>query len=214
MVALNLVAVLCRYWVERDANLSRIIDDLRASTVPPDEIVVWDQSGGVPLRLDATVIYSRVNFGTRARYVAALLRPAPWYLFVDDDVTVEPTTIERLMAHGRPGRVVTARGCVGDDPHSGRVTEGASHCDWLIGHLHLAHWRALARLFAAEERYRVGYDGELRCTDMLLGRVNDCVVDATVPVVDLPDGLVGLDKRADYTDLRTTARARLLEVGL
>lgn len=213
----ELTAVVLRYWTRRDANIRKIIDDLRAGTVVPSEIVVVDQAPGNAVDcpdFGVPVIRLPRNYRTRARYIAALLHTTPYHLFIDDDLTVEANTVEVMLAAARPGRVVTVRGVWGDVYDGERLPDDRPRpCDWMIGRLHLAHWRALVRYLEAEERYRIGFDDPVDCADMLLGRVNDCV---SVPAGfrDLPSHQVGLDLLPDYAEHRNKAIARFAEVGL
>jgi hypothetical protein len=53
------------------------------------------------------VVASSVNTWTRGKFVAALLHPAKYYLMMDDDTSVGPRTVERLLewSAGRRGLV-------------------------------------------------------------------------------------------------------------
>jgi glycosyltransferase involved in cell wall biosynthesis len=215
-VVARLTAVLLRFWPERDENLPTIIADLRAGTVPPDEIVVVDQGPQPGPDLAVPTVRLPWNFGTRARYIAALLFAGPYYLFIDDDLTVDRDTVETLLAAARPGRVVTVRGVYGGLPAGVPLPHEWKQphpCDWLVGRIHLAHHRALVRWLDAEERFRPGLPVATDCADLVLGRVNDCVsVYATFRELDQHG--VGLDHLDDYEANRDAAVARLAEVGL
>jgi hypothetical protein len=215
-VVARLTAVLLRYWPERDENLSTIIADLRAGTVAPDEIVLVDQGPQPGPELGVPTVRLPANFGTRARYIAALLFAGPYYLFVDDDITVDQYAVQKMLAAARPGRVVTVRGMWGQLPDGITLphhTREPYPCDWLVGRIHLAHHRAIVRWLDAEERFRPGLPVEVDCADMVLGRVNDCV-SVHADFVELDEHGVGLDKLDDYEHHRQTAVARLAEVGL
>lgn len=190
---LVLTAILLRYYHQRDDNLHRIIDDLKHATRPPDLVVVWDQARWERFkRHDVEVIVSSKNYGSRARYAAAMLLPeSDQFLFIDDDTTLYPDGIERLLEHSAPGRVVCVRGWVGetvegDGIYGGDITEPVA-CDWMAGWVQLVHRTALANYHAA-----ASVIGRVPREDALMSRVNDCVV-APVGCVALDPCNVGQD---------------------
>jgi glycosyltransferase involved in cell wall biosynthesis len=214
-VAGSVTAVLLRFWPERDENLPVIIADLQASTRPPDRIMVVDQGPDPRPVFEPGVEVVRLprNYRTRARYVAALLNLSDWFVFIDDDITVCPGTIELLLEHARPGRVITVRGVYGDIYQGEPLPDDRPRpCDWVVGRVHAAHWRAIVRMLEVEERFRLGHP-DVDCADMVLGRVNDCV-SIPAPFRDLASHGVGLDQADDYSEVRDRAVARLAEVGL
>lgn len=216
----SVVAILLRYWTERDENLREIVHTLQKGTCAPDKIIVFDQSGAPAehrprLPRGVHVIRSLVNFGSRARYALAMLeRSVDYFLFHDDDVLLPHDGLERLMQHARPYRVVGVRGFVGSPDTNGvsisgnEITKPVS-VDWLVGWVHLVHVTALVRYFEATMRL-----GALPNEDTLMGRVNECVI-APVPIRHLPSGDVGLDSRPiAHEHSRDLTVNTILEAGL
>ena len=203
-----LIAVLLRYYPERDNNLRRLIDDLLAGSVVPDQIVVWDQSCVPPIELPVATFRSPTNFGSQAIYSLAALWPGAQFLFCDDDLTVGPKTVEALLYHGRPSRVVGMRGRYGQWPDTA-VWPDHEWCaeallaprpaDWLIGRIHLVGWEAILRYLHVATRLTQPFH-----EDAVMSAVNDCVIipaSADELYRDLDECGVGkgLDEDADIT---------------
>lgn len=199
------VAVICRYWQERDTNLPRIISDLRAGTLPPDEILVWDQGPQPAPAFDATVIRSTKNFATRARLIAALLYDAEHFVFIDDDITVGRNTIEKLVGALSKTDVACVRGIGHDDePLSSGLHEQDQHVRWVIGRLMAVTRTALVRFVADENRLGL-FD---YCEDALLGSHGALCV-AGAEWYDLDDQGVGLNYEPWYEKCRQEQLARI-----
>jgi hypothetical protein len=97
-------AFLLTYWIERVGNIHTIISDLRKGTVVPDRIVVFSNNPVITMeKLSSTLkiewINSGKNLGHRVRFVAALTQPTDNYLFIDDDITVGPKTLENYLKY-------------------------------------------------------------------------------------------------------------------
>lgn len=90
--------VIPHFFAERRANLARIAEALRAGTVKPVEIIVWNNDAPLPsVHHHVSVIQSFKNVGPKARFLAALVARGDYVLFQDNDVTVLPKTIENLL---------------------------------------------------------------------------------------------------------------------
>ena len=214
-----LTAILLRYWTERDENFETIITDLRAGSVVPDRIVLWDQSNAPPLDLDVDTIRSPLNFGIQVVYAAATLFPGDSFLFLDDDLTVGPLTVACLQRYACPTRVVGMRGLLGDWPNN-RVWPNHDYrserlyapvpCDWLIGRITLIGWQAILRYLTVAAKFTDPF-----CEDTVMGAVNDCIIvpaNSDEMYRDLSEHGVGLEHVDDdayyamrYRTLRTLA---------
>lgn len=102
--------VIPHYFREREPNLRRIVDALAAGTVRPAEIIVWANEPLAEPLPGAAVIGSHRNIGAQARFLAALAASGEWVLFLDNDVSPAPRTVENLLHWARPDRIVTLEG--------------------------------------------------------------------------------------------------------
>jgi hypothetical protein len=107
-----ITAIIIRYFPERLPNLEIIIKALLASTMPPDEIIVWNNEDcHLPIQDKRIVtINSSKNFGPWARYCVALMARNEWCFVEDDDVAVRPTTLKQFYDARRPDRILSNRG--------------------------------------------------------------------------------------------------------
>jgi len=111
----TITAIILCYWEERLGYISKIIDTLRGNTLPPTNIVVFNNNPdlrGVSFK-HAVTINSGENFYCFARHVASLLYNTKFYYFQDDDLVVDNLELLRvfsdvLMKH--PESVVSIQG--------------------------------------------------------------------------------------------------------
>jgi len=110
--------IIPHYFAVRAPHLLRIAADLRQSTLPPAEILVWnnDRADTLPdlSRTGMTVIQSPRNEGCQSRLLAAQrASDASAYLcFMDNDITLEPQALANLVAWAErlPDSIVTLEG--------------------------------------------------------------------------------------------------------
>jgi len=92
--------IILHYWPERASNVTRLIEDLDKGTVKPNKIIVWNNDPKTELKphLDNQIcINSSHNFSCVARHSIGLLSGTEHCLFIDDDLTVKPNTLEYLI---------------------------------------------------------------------------------------------------------------------
>ena len=102
--------VIPHYWRERDANLTMIASALRASSVPPAEVLLWNNLASVAVPAGWKVVQAAQNYGPQARCVAGLLAEGEYVLFHDNDVEVGRDTLCEMLRHYHPPCVVTMDG--------------------------------------------------------------------------------------------------------
>ncbi len=107
--------VIPHFFKERAEHLSRIASDLRAGTVAPDEILVWNNGPAEEMPdlsgLGVTVLQSPSgNTGPQARFQAARQAKGDYLLFMDNDTTVCPKTLENLLSWVEPSTIITLEG--------------------------------------------------------------------------------------------------------
>jgi len=100
---MKITTVVLHYYPERTENIPRIVKDLKNSSRPPDEIIVFNNNPEVTYSGDGIVINSGKNYGGRARYPIALIEPSDYYHFLDDDVSVCKNTLENFLRYAKDG---------------------------------------------------------------------------------------------------------------
>jgi hypothetical protein len=90
--------VIPHFWEQRRGNLVTIWRALTSGTIEPKEIIVWNN--GIDLGImpyGVSVIQAHTNIGCKARFLAAMCATSDFVLFQDNDLTVEPQTIQHLL---------------------------------------------------------------------------------------------------------------------
>ena len=96
---MKITAVVLHYYLERTENIPRIVRDLKISSRPPDEIIIFNNNPQIIYSGEGTIINSGKNYGGRARYLISLLEPSDYYLFLDDDTTICKNTIKNFLKY-------------------------------------------------------------------------------------------------------------------
>lgn len=111
----TVTAIILCYWEERLGYISKIIDTLRSNTLPPTNIIVFNNNPdlrGVSFE-HAVTVDSGENFYCFARHVASLLYNTRYYYFQDDDLLVENLRLLQILAEAltkHPESVVGLQG--------------------------------------------------------------------------------------------------------
>lgn len=109
---MKITAVLVSYWKERRNNITRIVHALKAGSVKPDKIIIFNNNKDLDLgqysgNIEVSIINSGKNFGHRARFIACLLEPSDYYYFIDDDMCPNKFTLEYLRDNATPDTCLT-----------------------------------------------------------------------------------------------------------
>lgn len=93
-----ITAIILAHYKQREANLKRIVDDLMAGSVVPQEICVFIDNPEIDFWDDrATVIRSNNNFLPRIRFALGSYFDSEYCFFIDDDLSVKHKTLENLV---------------------------------------------------------------------------------------------------------------------
>jgi hypothetical protein len=90
--------VIPHFWEQRRSNIVTLWRALMSGTVEPKEIIIWNN--GAPFDVlphGISVIQSHMNMGCKARFLAAMCATSDYILFQDNDIMVEPQTIQHLL---------------------------------------------------------------------------------------------------------------------
>ncbi len=122
---MTLSAVIPHFYAARVRHLHALIASLRAGSLVPDEIIVWnnDRPMGESAPLGVEMIQSPRNVGAQARFLAALMARGDDVLFLDNDLVLKPETVAqmRIAMRALDGQtMVTLQGY--DIPPGGRYT--------------------------------------------------------------------------------------------
>lgn len=114
---MSVSVVIPHYFVGRTPYLRRIAADFRRQTVPPCEVVVWNNEAADILppniaKMGLRIIQADHNHGCQARIKAAQETVGEFVLFMDNDTTAEPGLIASLLgwAAQYPDAIVTLEG--------------------------------------------------------------------------------------------------------
>jgi glycosyltransferase involved in cell wall biosynthesis len=100
---MTITAVLLAHYPERKENIKRIVDDLRAGSLAPDEIIVFVDNPDFDTSefSDVRVIESNTPFPVSARMHAASFASSSHVFMIDCDLTVERGTLEHLAEYSK-----------------------------------------------------------------------------------------------------------------
>jgi hypothetical protein len=102
-------------YPERRKNFKQIVAALHGGTLPPDEIIVWNNDEPTFNPPYCKMVHAAVNPGPCARFFAALASRSQYIFFQGTDITVQPDTMKYLhdalsahphMSLGLEGRVL------------------------------------------------------------------------------------------------------------
>lgn len=211
---MKITAVLTTYWQERLENIPQILNDLKSSSRPSDEILLLNNNQNYTIgRTDIKVINSMHNWGSEGRWPTALLEPSDYYLFLDDDLTVKSETIANLekMAEKYPD---TALGLIGKKVEKGKKyetgklvkaidLEEAEFVDNLI-RFYFVPKDIVAKVALEMDYYFEEEDGYIP-DDLVLASVSHTLVvpaDNEEYFEEMDDGGVGYERRENHYKLR------------
>lgn len=111
----TITAIVLCYWEERLGYISKIIDTLRNNTLPPTNIVVFNNNPDLRnVSFEhAVTVNSGENFYCFARHVASLFYNTKYYYFQDDDLVVENPKLLQILSEvliKHPESVVSIQG--------------------------------------------------------------------------------------------------------
>ena len=118
----SITAIILSHFKEREGNLKRIVDDLLAGTVVPNEIVIFIDNPDIVYKDDrATIIRSSKNFLPKIRFALGTYFDTEYCFFIDDDLTVRSKTLENFLDHCESDSILGLEGSIlgkGDKPYS------------------------------------------------------------------------------------------------
>ncbi len=111
----NVSVCIAHIYPERRQNFEPIVHALMTGTLPPYEIIVWNNDSPDFNPPRCTMIHAGTNPGPGARFIAALTARSEFILFQGSDIAVQPQTVQRLhdllvlwpgLTFGLEGRVL------------------------------------------------------------------------------------------------------------
>ena len=199
----GVIAVVSHFWPTRRKYLPEIVEAFHDQTVRPDDIVVWN-NGPEPLEpmVGATVINSTQNYGARAKWVAAVAKPSPYYIMNDDDIKPRTRSIEHYLNYATPGCALATHGMIMTNKRLSRGTDvNGNHIDKPVrvhafnGCQQFTSIEAIGKMFAAEAAARCNIDDHkylYNADDILIAMVNDPAL--VVPVTAEECGYETVDR--------------------
>ena len=166
----TITAIILCYWEERLGYISKIIDTLRNNTLPPTNIVVFNNNPdlrGVSFK-HAVTINSGENFYCFARHVASLLYNTKYYYFQDDDLVVDNLELLQIFSDALikyPESVVSIQGrdiirSANGDIEFAKTDERETNEDILetdiaFGRLHMCAKGPILRMLSIRHQYGI-----------------------------------------------------------
>lgn len=95
---MTITAIILSHYKGRQDNLKRIVDDLLAGSVVPEQIIIFIDSLGIEFEDDrVTIIRSTTSFLPKIRFALASALDTDYCFFIDDDMTVKEKTLENFV---------------------------------------------------------------------------------------------------------------------
>ena len=225
----TITAILLCYWEERLGYISKIIDTLRKNTLPPKNIVVFNNNPGLKdVSFEhAITINSGENFYCFARHLASLFYNTKYYYFQDDDLVVEDLKLlqifsEALITH--PESVVSIQGrdiirrANGDidftRTEDRECSEELLQTDIAFGRLHMCGKGPILRMLNMRHQHNIysnrGDDIALSLSNKMHG-FNNYIVKTAGRERNF-DISTGLDKIEGHLETRKVVAARFLDI--
>lgn len=174
MIAEDVVCVLVAYWPQRVPNIAEICRDVLEMDVSPRKIIVVNNNPTWRLSdLDDEVfgdsrialLDSDANFTSRSKYAVAMLEPSPYYLLLDDDISVLPGLLKRFLEFAKPGCAFSNWGVIFEDNvlSSGLQVKSVEMerdaepkaVDAFIGIVQFVAFEAIVKMFEVEAKLRL-----------------------------------------------------------
>jgi len=114
-MSLTCTAIILAHYKQREKNLKRIIDDLLAGTVVPDEIVVFIDEPKIEFKDErVTIIRSDKPFLPKIRFALGSYFDTDYCFFIDDDLSVRGKTLENFVYYATkyPGAILGLEGSI------------------------------------------------------------------------------------------------------
>ena len=225
----TITAILLCYWEERLGYVTEIIDALLKNTVPPSNILVFNNNPdlkGISFE-HATTLNSGENFYCSARHVASLLYNTRFYYFQDDDLVVENPKLLQTLSEvlvKNPESIVsiqgrniiqTSNGDVDFDRLEDRETdEEVLETDIAFGRLHMCGKGPILRMLNVRHQHNIysnrGDDIALSLSNRMFGYKNYIV--KTVGRERNLDVSTGLYRLDGHLERRKAVAMRFLDI--
>lgn len=181
----RVTALVVSYWPSRIENVKIIVNDLRAGTVVPDEILVLNNNPDITFEIEgAKVINSQFNSRSRGKLVACLMDISDYYLLLDDDTSVNNRTLERFLevAHRKSCYAycgIKFNGNNGDRVYPQGLAE-ETEVEYFLGCGMFLSFYCLVRSLMLDERLRRTTDWKHEAEDITIGLANKATI---IPMV-------------------------------
>jgi hypothetical protein len=114
---MKITSIILAHYPEREDNLKRIIADLMAGTVKPDEIIVFVDNPNIRYPFideRITTISSTRSFLPIIRFAIGSVCDTDYCFFIDDDLSVRPRTLENLIKFAKlwPSSILGLEGSI------------------------------------------------------------------------------------------------------
>lgn len=110
---MKITTIILVHYQEREAHLTRMVDDLMSGTVKPSEVVMFIDNPEIEFEDDrVTIIHSNKNFLPKIRFALGTYFDTDYCFFIDDDLSVRQKTLENFLSHARPDTILGYQGSI------------------------------------------------------------------------------------------------------
>lgn len=208
--------ILLAHYKEREANLKRIIDDLLGGTVIPQKIIVFIDNSDIQFEDERTIILrSSQPFLPIIRFALGAGMDTDYCFFLDDDLTVQPKTMEHLIQHAEklPNKILGFEGSIlgnTETPYSNDmpIKRGNHFQPFPVDILIRSYFVPIPLLMAGlylraihPELPKTSLDDVFLCLgNKYLNQKENYVIPVTeeTNLIELPDGGVGQERNGDH----------------
>ena len=205
---MEITAIITHWYPERTKYLRGIIDALKAGSVVPDEIIIFNNLPEPLDFKDVTVINSNHNFSTLAKQFCAVAAKNKCILFQDNDLMVGRDTVKELYEFylknkdcfvGKWGKRMAA----GDKPYSEGQNIAEGEVDVVAGALNMCGRELVIQALTDREKYKQDIwrveDIAMSFSNTKRGGKNYAL---NVEVVELPEENIGLWHEPEHFIIR------------
>jgi len=102
-----ITSIILSHYKQRENHLIKMVNDLMTGTVKPNEIVIFVDNPEIEFNDDRiTVVHSNKSFLPRIRFALGTYFDTEYCFFIDDDLSVQPKTLENFMTYANPETIL------------------------------------------------------------------------------------------------------------
>ena len=114
-----ITSIILSHYKQRENHLIKMVNDLMTGTVKPNEIVIFVDNPEIEFNDDRiTVVHSNKSFLPRIRFALGTYFDTEYCFFIDDDLSVQPKTLENFMTYANTETILGYQGSILGDTNT------------------------------------------------------------------------------------------------